>query len=214
MVVSMGLMITAIVFIPDLAIQILFIAAYSFMLFSFTFAALEKWYVAILPALLFILFYIFYWELFIFNLFGIAFAIMITIYLSSLFSWKTLWIFAILLTIMDIIQVFVTEFMGQAATKMIALKLPVVLLIPTYPAEILIGLGLGDIFFAGLLSVQTTEKFGRKAGFLTAGIISVAIFIFEVALFNFMFAKFFPATVVVIIGWLVGLFLIKKLEVF
>jgi len=68
----------------------------------------------------------------------------------------------------------------------------------------LIGLGLGDIFLAGLLAVQTAVKYDRKAGILVAGWISIAMLIFEIALFNIGFAKFFPATVVVVAGWLMG----------
>jgi len=212
MVISMGLMVTAIVFIPKQAVQIIFITAYSYMMFSFTYIALRKWYVAVLPPIVFILFYYFYWEPLIFNLFVAIFAIIIPVYLGNLFSWKTTWIFAILLTIMDVIQVFGTGFMGKSATKMIELKLPVLLMLPTYPAGRLIGLGLGDIFLAGLLAVQTTLKKGQKAGILTAMTIGIAIFVFEVALFNTMFVNFFPATIVVIAGWIASIGIARLLH--
>jgi len=204
-VVWMGVAVTAVVFIPSEAIQILFLAAYSYMLFSFTYVALKKWYVAIFPPVLFLLLYFFYWNLIVFNIFVIIFSMIITVYASGLFSWKTVWIFAALLTIMDVIQVFFTGFMGQSATKMMELKLPVLLMLPTYPSGLTVGLGLGDLFLAGLLSIHTAAKRGMKAGILTAATNSLAMFIFEAALLNTMFARFFPATLVVIAGSIMGL---------
>ena len=201
----MGVAVTAVVFIPSEAIQILFLAAYSYMLFSFTYVALKKWYIAVFPSILFLLSYFFYWNLIVFDIFVIIFSMIIIVYASGLFSWKTVWIFAILLTIMDIIQVFVTGFMGQSATKMIELKLPVLLMIPTYPSGLTVGLGMGDLFLAGLLSIHTAAKRGTKAGILTATTNSLAMFIFEAALLNTMFARFFPATLVVIAGTIAGL---------
>jgi len=89
MVVSMGVMVTVIVFIPSQALQIIFIAAYSYMLFTFTYLALKKWFFALLPPAAFVVSYFWFWNLFVFNLFVVVFAILITVYLSSLFSWKT-----------------------------------------------------------------------------------------------------------------------------
>jgi hypothetical protein len=204
MVAAMGIMVTAIVFIPNQAIQILFIAAYSYMLFTFTYFTLKKWYVAVLPPIFFVVSYFYFWDLIMFDLFVVAFAILISVYLSSLFSWKTVWIFAVLLTIMDIIQVFGTGFMGESATKLIDLKLPVLLILQTYPAEAMMGLGLGDLFLSGLLAIQTAKKHGEKTGIMVAVWISIAMALFEVALINTGFARFFPATVVVMAGWLAG----------
>lgn len=205
MVASMGLMITAIAFIPKQAVQILFIIAYSYMLFSFAYIAFRKWYVAILPPAAFVLLYNYYWELPVFNLFVALFAVMIPVYVGSIFSWRTTWIFVVLLTAMDIIQVFGTGFMVASASKMIELKLPVLLILPTFPAKTMIGLGLGDIFMSGLLAVQTSLKRGRNAGIMTAAMVGVAIFVFEAALFNVAAFRFFPATVVVIAGWMASL---------
>jgi len=204
-VVWMGCAVTAVVFIPSEAIQILFLAAYSYMLFFFTYIVLKRWYVAVFPPILFLLSYFFYWNLVVFNIFVIIFSMIITVYASGLFSWRTVWIFAALLTVMDVIQVFVTGFMGQSATKMIKLELPVLLMLPTYPPGLTVGLGLGDLFLAGLLSIHTSAKRGLKAGILTAVMNGLAMFIFEVALLNTMFARFFPATLVVVAGSLAGL---------
>ena len=205
MVISMGAMITVIAFVPGQAIQIVFLAAYSLMMFSFAYVALKRWYLAILPPIVFLLLYFRYWELFVFNLFVLVFAVIIPVYLGALFSWKTTAIYAGLLTVMDIIQVVGTGFMGAAATKMVDLRLPVLLVVPTYPASRVIGLGLGDIFLAGLLAIQTASKRGRTSGLLTAATIGIATFVFEVALFSTEFAEFFPATVVVMVGWGAGL---------
>jgi len=204
-VVFMGIAVTAIAFIPGMAIQIIFLTAYSYVLFFFVYVAYKRWYLAIIPPIIFVYSYLHYWNLIVFNIFAAIFSIIITIYASGLFSWRTVWIFAILLTIMDVIQVFFTGFMGQSAVKMMRLKLPVMLLLPTYPHGLPIGLGLGDIFLASLLSIQMASKYGVKAGILTAATNSLAMFIFEVALLNTMFARFFPATLVVIAGSGLGL---------
>jgi presenilin-like A22 family membrane protease len=201
----MGVAVTAMVFIPGEAIRIVFLAAYSYMLFSFTYIALKRWYVAVLPPALFLLAYFFYWNLIVFNVFVIIFSVIITVYASGLFSWRTVWIFAVLLTIMDVIQVFGTGFMGQSAEKMIGLKLPVLLMLPTFPSGLMIGLGLGDLFLAGLLSIHASANHGTKAGVLTALMNSIAMLVFEVALLNTMMARFFPATLVVMAGSLAGL---------
>ncbi len=201
MVIMMGLMVTIIAFVPGQAVGTFFVAAYSYMLFMFVYITLKKWYLALLPPLLFVTLYFFYWNTLILNLFAAVFAVIVTIYMGTLFSWKTTLVFAVLLTVMDIIQVSGTGLMQDAATKMIELKLPIAVILPTYPAGGWMGLGLGDIFFAGLLSIQTAMKHGRKAGILSAAAIGVAMFIFELITYNFISFDFFPATVIVIAGW-------------
>jgi hypothetical protein len=204
-VVSMGIMVSAIAFLPGQAIQIGFMGAYSYMLFVFTYMVLKKWYLAVVSPIVFLVCYIYFWPLAVFNLFVAVFAVAITIYISSFFTWKTVWVFAAILTAMDIIHVYVTGFMKQAAIGMIELKLPVMLILPQFPPGTLIGLGLGDLFLAGLLAVQTAKNLGQKAGILVAAMNGVAMFIFEVISFNTGFADFFPATVVVVAGWLASL---------
>jgi len=234
MALAMGFMVTVIAFLPSQAVQILYISVYSFAMFSFAFIALKKWYTAVVLPLLFILAYFLYWTLYMLNLFAVIFAIIITVYLGTLFSWrttwifailltiidviqvlvtgfmgelarKTLWIFAILLTIIDVIQVLVTGFMGELARKTLALSLPVLVVLPTFPARGMMVLGLGDIFLSGLLSLQTMLKRGRGIGILTAATISIAMFVFEILLFNGVYTGYFPATVVVMSGWFAGI---------
>jgi hypothetical protein len=209
MVVAMSFMVTVIALMPSQAVKVLYISVYSVTMFSFTFVALKKWYIAIILPLLFVLSYFLYWTLLTLNLFAMIFAAIITVYLCSLFSWKTTWIFAILLTIMDVIQVFVTGLMGEIASKTLELGLPVLIVLPAFPAKGNMVLGLGDIFLSGLLSLQTVLEQGRETGILTAVTISIAMFVFEIILLNNMFTGYFPATVVVISGWLAGIMIAR-----
>ncbi len=205
MVLLMGVMITLIVFFPGQLILVFFIALYSIMMFVFSYVALRKWYFSIIPPIIFVLFYFFNWNLYTFNLFAVIFSVIIITYLGALFSWKTTWIFTSLLTIMDVIQVFITGFMGESAGKMIELGLPVAIILPAFPANTSIVLGLGDIFLAGLLTIQTGLREGGNIGVLTAISISIAMFVFEIVSLNTDLFNFFPATIVVVLGWLVSI---------
>ncbi|MEM2701573.1 MAG: hypothetical protein QXR45_00200 [Candidatus Bathyarchaeia archaeon] len=214
MVMSMGIMVTIIAFIPTYAIQILFIAFYSYLLLVFTYVILGKLFLAITSSAFFIIAYLVSYfivdNILIVNIFmsvfSAIFAVMIITYLNSLFSLKITLIFAALLTVMDVIQVFWTGHMVEAATKMILLHIPVALVLPTYPSIGFSVLGLGDIFLSGLLSTQVASKYSRKTGFLTAATISIAFFIFEIFMLNTgTGARGFPATIVVLMGWLMGM---------
>jgi presenilin-like A22 family membrane protease len=211
MVLAMGIMVTLIAFIPGLAIKILFIIIYTYMIFSFTYIFTRKWYWALIPSLIFLVAYLLVPNLLTLNIAAILFAIIISVYLGVLFSWKTTLIFALLLMIMDIIQVFITGFMIQAAVKMMELQLPIAIIIPTYPSGTRIMIGLGDIFLSGLLAIQTAQKHGQKKGIVIAATIGVAFFIFEVIMFNevLMGIRGFPATIIVILGWLMGIGIIR-----
>ena len=206
LVVSMGVMVSVIVFVPKQAIRILFLVAYCFVLFLFTFMVTEKWYVAIFPSAAFAVLYLSsFWNLFLLNAFAIVFAILVTVYLGGLFSWKTVLVFAVLITIMDFVQVFLTGFMGNAAETLVALELPILIEVPTFPRGGAIRLGLGDIFLTGLLAIQTSQKYGSRGGFISAVAVGIAFLIFEIAIFSYEFMGYFPATLVVVGGWLLGL---------
>jgi hypothetical protein len=187
-----------------------------------------RWYLAVLPAaiflLLFILFNIVYdgsariWQPYLMDVFGFTFAILIILYLSSLFNWKTVGIFAGLLTLIDIILVIGTGTMVTAAQQFTGLGLPVLVYLPNYPLihnmEGLIqyrGLGLGDFFFAGILLVQTYKKFGQKTAFVAAAAMALAFGIWEAFLSDILFALEpivgrdiggFPGTLMIISGWI------------
>ena len=202
-------------------------AAYSSMKTSFR----ERWYVAVQPAAIFVLLFLLFnkltsssteavfqsvWAPYLMDIFGITFAILIILYLSSLFNWKTVGLFAVLLTGMDIVLVIGTRAMVTAATNFTALGLPVLVWLPNFPiihsAGLIAfrGLGLGDFFFAGVLVIQTLNKFGRKTAFISAAAIAVAFGIWEAYLGDIINALKpivgrdiggFPGTVMIISGW-------------
>jgi len=193
-----------------------------FCLFGFAFLAFiydeqravtkERWYLAVLPAALFICLYIFFnntrlWFPYLINLYGLVFAVLIILYLGSLFTWKTTLIFAGLLTIMDIILVLGTGTMVSAASHVSELRLPVLIMLPTIPqiatqyGILYMSLGLGDFFFAGLLAIQTLKKFGKKPAIVSIIVMTFSFFVFEALLLNYKL-RAFPGTLMIIVGWL------------
>ena len=174
-----------------------------------------RWYLAVLPPALFIIVFFAFsstplWFPFLFDTFGIVFAILITLYLSSLFTWKTTFVFAALLTVIDFILVLVIPVMEPAATHIANLGLPVLIYMPVIPpifnANAIFGLqplalGLGDFFFAGTLATQTYKKFGKRTAIISAITMSVAFGVFEILLLNTEFGAF-PGTLMIILGWL------------
>jgi len=186
----------------------------------------EKWFIALQPTVLFVLFFVFYnlaydgislWSPFLLNVYGFLFAILIILYLGSMFTWKTSFIFAILLTVVDIILVLGTGSMVVAAQQFTDLGLPVLVRLPNIPLKyvdgILLsrGLGLGDFFFAGILGLQTYKKYGKKIGILSAISMTVSFGIFEAFLpeiIEFLEPILqreiggFPGTLMIICGWL------------
>jgi len=150
-------------------------------------------------------------------LYGLVFAVLIILYLGSLFTWKTTIIFAGLLTVMDIILVLGTGTMVSAASHISELKLPVLITLPTVPqiatqyGVLYMSLGLGDFFFAGLLAIQTLKKFGKKLATMSIIAMTASFFIFEVLLLNYKL-RAFPGTLMIIIGWLPILVLAKKMQ--
>lgn len=205
LIAAMGVMLTIIVLVPQQAISVLFLMVYSFILFLFTYVAVEKWYLAVLPPVVFVVLYAFFWNLALLNIFAVVFAISVSLYLGGLFTWTTLLVFAGLITLYDFVQVFITGLMGASADKLVDLRLPILIEVPTFPFEGAIRLGLGDIFLTSLLAIQTAKKYGRKAGIISAISVGIAFFIFEVAVFSLKYEGYFPATLVVVGGWLLGL---------
>jgi len=204
LVVAMGVMVTSLMFITKEVILAFFMFIYSLVLFTFTYLVKPKWYLAILPPAFFIILYFYFWNLYWLNFFAFVFSVFVSVYLGSLFTWKITAAFAALLTLMDVVQVLVTGFMGTSAQKIVELGLPTVVILPTFPSEGHIILGLGDIFLSGLLVIQTTRKYGRKFGIVSTISIASGFLLFETILLNFIF-RYFPATVMVIFGWLAAL---------
>jgi hypothetical protein len=186
-----------------------------------------KWYVAVQPPATFVLLFIFFnfihntgtlqvWTPFLMDVFGLTFAILIILYLSSMFTWKTVGLFAVLLTVMDIILVIGTGTMVAAAKQFTGLGLPVLVYLPNIPlilsqqGPLFRGLGLGDFFFAGVLAVQTFNKFGKKTAFIATVAMAVAFGIWEAFLpdiLNWLQPIIgreiggFPGTLMIISGW-------------
>ena len=187
----------------------------------------SRWYVAAQPPALFVLLFVFFnflyggtlqvWYPILMDVFGFTFAILIILYLSSMFSWKTVGLFAVLLTILDIILVIGTGTMVVAAKQFTGLGLPVLVYLPNVPfvysttgALLSRGLGLGDFFFAGVLAVQTFNKFGKKTAFIAALAMAVAFGIWEAFLTDIITGLIpivgrniqgFPGTLMIISGW-------------
>jgi hypothetical protein len=189
----------------------------------------SRWYVAAQPPAIFVLLFVFFnflyggnfqvWSPILMDVFGLTFAILIILYLSSMFSWKTVGIFAVLLTVMDIILVIGTPVMVGAAHEFTGLGLPVLVYLPNVPflysttvpgALAFRGLGLGDFFFAGVLAVQTYNKFGKKTAFIAALTMAVAFGLWEAFLGDIITGLIpilgrniqgFPGTVMIISGW-------------
>jgi hypothetical protein len=216
-----------ITFFRSLSFYLFGIFALSAIIFEFKNQKIrERWFIAIQPMVLFILFFVFFnlayagisvWSSILMNIYGLLLAVLIILYLGSMFTWKTTFIFAILLTIVDIILVLGTGSMVVAAQQFTNLGLPVLVRLPNIPLRyvdgILLsrGLGLGDFFFAGILSLQTYKKYGKKIGILAALSLTISFGIFEAFLpeiIQFLEPILqreiggFPGTLMIICGWL------------
>ena len=205
LVIAMGTLVTVLVFVPEEAIRILFLFSYSAIFFLFTYLIVPKWYLAVPTPVLFVALYFSpYWNIYSFNFFAIIFAICISVYMGSLFTWKTTAAFVALLTIMDVIQVLITGLMVVSGERALALRLPVAIILPAFPSEGWMILGLGDVFMVGLLSIQTTQKYGRKFAFASILSVTIVFLLLQTILLNYG-VQTFPATVLVISGWLTAL---------
>ena len=105
----------------------------------------------------------------------------------------------------------------QAGARTAGLGLPVLVYLPNVPfvysttgALLSRGLGLGDFFFAGVLAVQTFNKFGKKTAFIAAIAMAVAFGIWEAFLPDIITGLIpilgrniqgFPGTLMIISGW-------------
>jgi hypothetical protein len=216
LVALMVVMISSIVFFRGLVapLMVLFLFSYSMLLFIFTYLFSRRhWYIAALPPAVFVLLYLFLrdtsiWSNYLVSIYGVVFAILITLYVGSLFSWKPTLIFAALLTTVDIILVLITGTMVQAAnTTFRSLSLPVMVALPVIPpiapseGLLSMALGIGDFFFAGLLAIQTFKKYGKNTAVVSVFAMTGSFFVFETALLTF-WKMAFPGTLMIVCGWL------------
>jgi hypothetical protein len=179
---------------------------------DFRIGTAERWYLAVLPPALFICLYVFFsrtpiWFPYTLDFYGIVFAVLIILYLGSLFTWKTSLVFVTLLTVMDTILVLFTGSMVSAARQIVLLRLPVLISLPTLPTIttngglIYMSLGLGDFFFSGLIGIQTMKKFGKEVAILSVIAMCLSFFIFETYMLNYELIAL-PGTLMIICGWL------------
>ena len=197
------------------AVALLGLAAFAFVALAFEqkrAGVKQRWYLAVMPPVLFVLLFLVYngttlWFPFLLDTYGVLFAVLITLYLGSLFTWKSALIFAGLLTVVDIIMVLVTGIMVTAAQTVSGLGLPVLISLPTLPLIITergiqyMSLGLGDFFFAGILATQTFRKFDKQTAVLAIIAMSLSFGVFEALLLTYRFGAF-PGTLMIISGWL------------
>ena len=206
LVLGIGAMVTVVMAIPEYALLGLFLFAYTAILFLFSLLFAPKWYLALAPPVLFLLVFFYWWNLVSFNLFAIVFAVSVAVYMGSLFTWKTTVAFAALVTVMDVIQVLVTGHMTEAFEAAQTLALPAFVQLPMFPADGITYLGLGDLFLFGLLSIQITRKYGKSSGFKSVALMAAVYLLLQTVLLNFYpLENGFPATVLVVSGWLTAL---------
>ncbi|MEM2920718.1 MAG: hypothetical protein QXF26_00185 [Candidatus Bathyarchaeia archaeon] len=219
---AIGVMVSLVAAVPSQALVILFLSAYSLLLFQFSYLMRPKWPTSVLmPVLFLVLYFLFrdsvYWNPLILDVFAAIFAVLVSTFLGITFSWGAAVAFAVAITAVDIFQVLYTGYMVMAFEKTIGLDLPVALIVPVvplipesdplYPAlpYAFSGLGLGDLSLVGLLVTKTAEKYGRGLGLATALSMGISFFIFETLAMNFG-GGFYPATVFVVSGWIIALF--------
>ncbi|MEM2118664.1 MAG: hypothetical protein QW840_00885 [Candidatus Bathyarchaeia archaeon] len=221
LVALLGVMVTLIALANQYGLMdplmVLFLFSYSMLLFIFTYLFSKSKFLAVLPPAVFVLLYLFLrstdlWLLYLVNVYAVVFAVLITLYMGTLFSWKTTWLFTLLITVADVILVFVTGTMVEAANAGLSLRLPIALVLPIVPFTyteyglVRMALGLGDFFFAGLLSIQLSKRYGRKSAIVSIAAMAVAFFLFEVYALDLLLVQkqevAFPATIVIIFGWL------------
>jgi hypothetical protein len=214
LVAAMAVMITLIVVVRQLSIVLilLFLFAYSLLLYTFGYMlANKRWYVGVIAPAVFILLYVFLrnssiWTYYLSNVYGLIFAILITLYLAGLFNWKTTAVFGVLITVMDIILVLVTKTTVQAANAAVSLSLPVLVSLPLVPlistgaGLLILSLGLGDFFFAGLLAIQTYRKYGKRLAVASVVGMTISFSIFEALILTYNVGAF-PGTLMIICGW-------------
>ncbi len=194
--------------------------------------AKERWYIAVQPPALFVLLFVFFnlaydgtpvWYPVLLDVFALTFAVLIILYLGSLFTWKTALVFAVLLTIVDIILVLGTGSMVVAAQQFTGLGLPILVHLPNVPlirapqdfipsffGFLPRGLGLGDFFFAGILALQTFKRYNKRVALLSIAAMTISFAIWEAFLPDILDLLEpllqrqiggFPGTLMIICGW-------------
>jgi len=216
LVIAMGGMVTVLAFVPSEAILILFLWVFSVALFMITYLISQKWFLGFIgPAIFLALYFIFrntsVWNYYLLDTFAFIFVVFITVYVGSLFTWKTTIAFALFLTIVDVIQVLGTRFTVTTSEKVFSLSLPIFIILRAVPAtQYLLALGLGDLFLTGLLSIQTAKKFGRRFAIGSSVSMAIVFGIVEAFTLTYYPQQALPATVMIFGGWLLFLPISQK----
>jgi hypothetical protein len=211
LVVALGGMVTVLAFVPTQAILVLFLWVFSLALFMITYLISQKWFLGFTgPAIFLALYFVFrdtwIWNYYLLDAFAFIFVVFITVYIGSFFTWKITFAFALLLTIVDVIQVLGTRFTVTTSEKVLSLSLPIFIIVRAAPAvQYLLALGLGDLFLTGLLSIQTAKKFGRRFAIESSVSIAIVFGIVEAFTLTYYPQQPLPATVMIFGGWLLAL---------
>lgn len=207
-VAMIAISVAVLAYAPSLAIKFFMTAILSILLYAFTYILTGRKRLSTLPAIAFLTLFFAFWNVWISNFFAAFIVVVLASALAALLTWRATLLFTSLLLLLDAFHVFVTEMMSTTAVKMIQLRLPTLIAVPTFPTQGWIFLGLGDLILASLLAIQTAKKFSRSYGIVAIAAMASGFLISENVIFNMGF-QFFPATTMVAVGWLAVLMYLK-----
>jgi len=199
---------------PEMVVLALYFFLLSLLLFGAVHLLTNKWYLSVaLPALL-LCSYLLFWNELVTSVFAIIVAIMASMYLAAIFSYRMSVLFAFLLTALDVIMVLGPHpYMIASAVKALSLGLPTFVAAPTFPAVGVVRLGVGDFLLSNLLVVESFQKHQKcrfRGAALCALSIAGAFAVFSVLQRNWGI-RFLPATPPILCGWLAATFLLSKI---
>lgn len=171
--------------------------------------------IAVIGGLTFPLLYYNVWNIYTFNIIALIVVTFGVLFLQQVFTWKMFKIFMALFIFFDIIAVFISKTMIVAAHKAINNSIPVMVAMPANELSSTgIALGLGDIFFAGILCTLYTKELGferndkLKFSYITTAFIGLLLLISNIVLpYNAL-----PATVHVFIGFMLT-YIVYKINI-
>jgi len=204
-----GVSLVVFAYAPELAVVTIYFFAFSFLLFFTVYSAVARWDIAIILPTAFVISYLFLWNVFLLDLFAITAAILVSVYLTEFLDDKGVIAFAVSLTVLDIIAVLGPHpYMVVTAERVMALSLPGLIIAPTFPAQGVGALGVGDVLLSNLLTVKTFQKYRFKGSYLCSLVVAISFATFG-ALQRYLGVRFLPATPPVVYGWLLATLLLK-----
>ena len=190
--------------VPNVFFLAISLTAISILLYLTTFLLISRPYIALVPPVVFLLCYFFWWNQLALDATALFLALGMSLLFGQLFSWKSAAAFVFAFTLVDVAHVFGTKMMISVAEKAVGLGLPLVVWLPLFPTRGWIGLGLGDFLVASVLCVQTAVRFGRRAGIICSLSIAASSAVMSLLLLNSTISGL-PATVFLLVGWLATL---------